>query len=94
MAKKRVVLFTLLVWLSGTSLYAHWWVISILADPATVGYERELIFPLSGFLLSRGSYLVLGIVIVIWVELMLFEKVFRKSREASAPGKNSSQGVC
>ena len=93
MSKKAVVLFTLIVWLIGTSLYAYWWVMSILADPSTVGYERELIFPLSGFLVDRGIYLVLGIVIVIWAELMLFETVFRKSRESGAQGKNSSQVV-
>jgi hypothetical protein len=91
MSKKAVVLFTLIVWLSGTSVYTYWWVMSILADPATVGYERELIFPLSGFLVYRGIYLFLGIVVVIWAELMLYETVFKKTRESGARGKHSSQ---
>ena len=91
MSKKTVVLFSLIVWLIGTSLYAYWWVISVLADPSTVGYERELLFPLSGFLVYRGIYLFLGIVIVIWAELMLFETVFRKSPESGAQGNNSGQ---
>ena len=86
MSKKTVVLFTLVVWLIGTSLYASWWVMSILADPSTVGYERELMFPLSGFLVNRGIYLVLGIVILIWAELVLFETVFREPRESGARG--------
>ena len=93
MFKKIVVLFTLVVWLIVTSLYAYWWVMSILADPSTVGYERELMFPLSGFLVYRGIYLCLGIVIVIWAELMLFEAAFSEPRESDARGENSSRVV-
>jgi hypothetical protein len=93
MSKKTVVRSTLIVWLIGTGLCAYRWVMSVLADPPTVGYERELILPLSGFLVYRGIYLAPGLVIVIWAELMLFEMVFRESRESGAWGKHSGQVV-
>ena len=86
MTKKKVVLLTLIVWLAGTSLYAYWWVTSILADPSTVGYERWPISPLFGFIIYRGIYLFFGIVVIIWVQLMLFETVFRKSPESGRAG--------
>jgi hypothetical protein len=84
MTKKKVVLLTLVVWLVGTSLYAYWWVTSILVDPSTVGYERDPIFPLFGFLVYRGIYLFFGIVVLIRAELMLFETVFRKSQASGS----------
>lgn len=82
MSKQQVVLLTLLVWLVGTSLYAYRWVASILADPSTVGYERDPLFPLFGFIVYRGTYLFFAIVVIIWVELLLFETVFRRSPES------------
>jgi hypothetical protein len=94
MSKKKVVLPTLIVWLVGTSLYAYWWVTSILADPSTVGYERDPIFPLFGFIVYRGIYLFFGIVIIIWVELMLFETVFRKSQESGHASKSKFYQGC
>ena len=86
MSKVKVILITLIVWLIGTSLYAHWWVTSILADPSTVGYERGALLPLLGFLIYRGIYLFFGIIVVIWAELMLFETVFRKSQKSESAG--------
>ena len=86
MTKKKIILLTLLVWFIGTSLYAYLWVTSILADPSTVGYERDPIFPLFGFIVYRGIYLFFGIVVISWAELMLFETVFRKSQGTGRTG--------
>lgn len=79
MSKTKVILLTLIIWLVGTGLYAYWWVASILADPSTVGYERLLIFPLSGFIIYRGIYLLFALVVIIWIELILSETIFRKA---------------
>ena len=78
MSKSKVVLLTLTVWLIGTSLYAYQWVTSALADPGIASYERNLLFPLAAFIFARGIYLFLGVIILIWIELMLFETLFRK----------------
>ncbi len=80
MTKNRLILLTLIVWLAGTGIYAWRWVVSLLAEPTTVGYERDALFLLFGFVVSRGIYLFFGIVIIIWAELMLFETLFRKER--------------
>jgi hypothetical protein len=79
MSKRKVVLWTLVIWLLGTGLYAYYWISSILADPSTIGYERDPIFSLFGFIVYRGIYLFFGIMVIIWSELMLFETLFRKS---------------
>ena len=80
MSKNKIVLSTLIIWLVGTGAYAYHWVTSLLAEPTTVGYERDALFLLSGFIISRGIYLFFGIVVIIWAELMLFETLFRKER--------------
>jgi hypothetical protein len=73
-----VVLLTIAMWLVGTSFYAYQWATSALADPGIASYERNLLFPLTAFILARGIYLFFGIIILIWAELMLFEMLFRK----------------
>jgi hypothetical protein len=75
MSKRKTLILTFSGWLFGSGLYFYWWVASIINDPATVGYERWLIFPVSGFLVYRFPYLLIGLIIVIAVEAMLFDLV-------------------
>jgi hypothetical protein len=83
MSKTTLVILTLLVWLVGTVIYAYLYVTSVLADPSTAGYERSRALILFGFIVYRGIYLFVGIVVLICVELMLFETLFRKSLEST-----------
>ena len=81
MSRNKLILLTLIVWLVGTGVYAYCWVASLLAEPTTVGYERDALFLLFGFIVSRGIYLFFGIIVIVWAEVMLFETLFRKERE-------------
>ena len=73
MGRRRIVLITSVAWLFGCGLYAYYWVTSILAQPDNYGYERWIIFPLFGFLVYRGPFLLTGLLLLIYGELMLLE---------------------
>ena len=83
MSKRKVVLVTFLVWFFGTGLYYYHLLASAFAAAPASGYESDPYFILIGttigFFIYRGVYLLIGMVVVVWVELMLFETVFRKS---------------
>lgn len=83
MTKRSVVLLTLTVWLVGTSIYVYQSLAAAYADRPSGGYESDPHFIvvgfIVGFILYRGVFLFIGLIIVIWAELMLFETVFRKS---------------
>ena len=73
----KIVAITILAWLVGSALYCYYWVTSILARPDNYGYEQWVMFPLMGFLVDRFPYLVVGLVLVVFGELILTE-VFRR----------------
>jgi len=74
MRSLAVILITILVWLAGTIFWAYFWVTSILARPDNYGYEKWVMFPLMGFLVYRFPFLVLGLLVLIYIELMLLVK--------------------
>lgn len=69
----RIVLLTTVGWLIGCSLYAYYWVTTILAQPDNYGYERWGAFPLFGFLVYRFPFLLVGLIVVIVAELVWTE---------------------
>jgi len=81
--KNSVVLATVVVWLAGTIVYAYQWVISALADPGIASYENNVIFPLSAFVVFRGVYLLVGGILIVLVELILFEVLGKGNHESS-----------
>ena len=66
---------TVVLWLVGCILYAYYWVTSILAQPDTYGYEKWVMFPLMGFLVYRFPFLLIGLLMLIFIELILTELV-------------------
>jgi hypothetical protein len=79
MRARRIIVITTVVWLIACCLYAYYWVTSILAQPDNYGYERWVIFPLFGFLVYRLPFLLAGLIVLIFVELMLSEMRHRES---------------
>ena len=77
--KYRVVFITVVVWLVGMFLYAYEWVRDAISDPGVASYERDGMLPLLGFIVYRGVYIFAGGLLLIGIELILFETVFRKS---------------
>lgn len=77
--KYRVVLITIVVWLVGMFLYAYEWVRDAVSDPGVASYERNGMLPLLGFMVYRGIYIFAGGLLLILIESILFETVFRKS---------------
>jgi len=77
--KYRVVLITMLVWLVGMFLYAYEWVSVAVSDPGVASYERNGMLPLLGFIVYRGIYIFAGGLLLILIEFIRFETVFRKS---------------
>jgi len=77
--KYRVILITLVVWLVGMFLYAYEWVRAAISDPGVASYERNGLLPLLGFIMYRGVYIFVGGLLLILIEMILFETLFRKS---------------
>ena len=81
MTKKRAILLTLAVWLVGVSIYGYWYVTSSLAQPDLYGYERWPMFLILGFLVDRFIYLLFGLLVVLYAEVILFEIFFGRGRK-------------
>lgn len=81
--KASVILATLGVWLVGTIIYAYQWVVSALAEPGIASYENNVIFPLSAFVVFRGVYLLVGGILIVLVELIVFEVLGKSHRESN-----------
>ena len=78
MPRCRIILMTVVLWLVGCSLYAYYWVTSNLAQPDTYGYERWVMFPLMGFLFYRFPFLLIGLLLLIFIEFILTETLRSK----------------
>jgi hypothetical protein len=73
MAKRKVILLTLAAWLVGCGVYFYWFVTSIMALPNLASYEQGLGWPVMIFLIFRLPFLLVGVLILIWLEGLLFE---------------------
>ncbi len=73
MSKSSVILLTFFAWLIGCSLYAYFWVTSILASPNLYGYEKWKLFSLFGFLIYRFPFLLISLLIIVYAEALVFE---------------------
>jgi hypothetical protein len=77
-----VILATVAGWFAVTIVSAYQWVASALADPGIASYENNVVFPFSAFVVFRGVYLFAAGVLVVLVELILFETLAKQDREA------------
>ena len=72
MRKLKFILFAVLGWLIISSLYAYYYVVTILALPEQYdAYARNWQFQLLMFSLFRLPWLVLGLVVLVGVIVML-----------------------
>ena len=73
MTKRRVILLTLAAWLVGCGGYFYWFVTSIMALPDLASYEQGAGRPIMVFLIFRLPLMLAGLLILIWMESLLFE---------------------
>jgi hypothetical protein len=73
MTKRRVILLALAAWLVGCGGYFYWFVTSIMALPDLASYEQSAGWPVMVFLIFRLPPLLTGLLLLIWLEALLFE---------------------
>jgi hypothetical protein len=73
MAKRKVILLTLMVWLVGCGLYFYWYVTSVMALPDLASYEQGFGWPALMFLIFRLPFLLIGGLILLWLEALAIE---------------------
>jgi hypothetical protein len=72
MSKAKLILFTVIVWLLTSSLYAYYYVVTILALPEEYdAYARNWRFQLLAFSVFRLPWLVLGLILLIAMQFAL-----------------------
>jgi hypothetical protein len=71
------------VWLAASSFFAYKSLLDVFAEPSSWEYggspHSRLVVFVIGFMIYPGAYLCLALILLIWLELILFETVFRKS---------------
>ena len=70
---------TVLVWFVGTGIYGYLWVRHILETETLFGYERSRLLIFSAFLVYRGPYLLIALVVILALEVFLISSFVRKS---------------
>lgn len=78
MAKRNTILLTLAAWLVGCGVYFYWFVTSIMAQPDLASYEQGFGWPAAIFLIFRLPLLLAGVLVLIWLEALLFELLPRR----------------
>ncbi len=73
MTKHKVILLTLAVWLIGCGVYFYWYVSSIMALPDLASYEQGFGWPALMFLIFRLPLLLIGGLILVWLEALTIE---------------------
>ncbi|HEX8160627.1 MAG TPA: hypothetical protein VF538_01910 [Pyrinomonadaceae bacterium] len=73
MAKRNVILLTLAVWLVGCGVYFYLYVTSVMALPNPASYEQGFGWPALMFLIFRLPFLLIGGLILIWLEALAIE---------------------
>jgi len=73
MAKRKVILLTLAVWLVGCGVYFYWYVTSVMAPPDLASYEQGFGWPALMFLIFRLPFLLIGGLILMWLEALAIE---------------------
>jgi hypothetical protein len=76
-AKRKAILLTVVAWLVGCGLYFYWFITSTMALPDLASYEQGAGWPIMVFLIIRLPLLLGGLLILLWLEAILFE-AFRK----------------
>jgi hypothetical protein len=74
MTKRKAMFLTVFIWFVGSGAWLYCYVISVLNDPRTVGYERFVIFPTLGFLFYRFPYLLGALILALCAEVILFDR--------------------
>ena len=86
MSAAKVILCTLLLWLIGTSLYAYYYVVTILNSPEPYdAYARNWQFQLFAFSIVRLPFLILGLILLLIVVLSLTEYKKRRNARGGSP---------
>jgi hypothetical protein len=76
-SKKTLILSTVALWTVGCALYGYYYVVTILALPEPYdAYVRNWRFQLFMFAIFRVPFLVVGLLLVIVVELIVFDLLY------------------
>ena len=71
------MLLTFIVWLVGCCLYAYYWI----SDLPRWDYPGIWILPLSGFLVYRFPFLLIGFVVLLILELLLIPQTQKAGQD-------------
>jgi hypothetical protein len=73
MTKSRVIHLTFAAWLVGCGVYFYWYVTSVMALPDLASYEQGFGWPALMFLIFKLPLLLIGGLILIWLEALAIE---------------------
>ena len=74
MSRAKVVLLTVLAWFTVCAVWLYVAVAAHLSNPDCHGYECWEIWPVFGFFLVPFPFLLIGLMVAIYAELLLLER--------------------
>ena len=66
-----IVPITIATWLGVTCIYGYLWVNHVLETEILYGYERSRLLISSAFVIDKGPYLLIALVVIIGLELLV-----------------------
>jgi hypothetical protein len=70
--KRRLIVWTIILWVFGAVAYAHVYVVSRISLPDALGYDADWSWQLFFFALVRAPLLIVGLVVALYLEHVLW----------------------